>query len=128
MRKYYLRLPLQVDAEAITYVKQAQLPVPKGRRRLRTETELTTMAIVKPIPLTLQVDRNYFQTTTLKNITLTDFTMISSDTMAVWELQKELNMYMLQRLTLGNNESQHVFLNIQDYFNVTYQSNLHRKI
>ena len=74
------------------------------------------MAIVEPTPLTWQVGHNYFQTTTRKNKTLTDFTMSSFDTMAVWELQKDLNMY---RLTLGNNEPQQVFLNIQEYFNVT---------
>lgn len=55
----------------------------------------------------------------LEKQTLDDFKMSSSDISAVWELQWELNTYMLQKLIIGNCEQQQVFLNIQDYFSIT---------
>ena len=45
--------------------------------------------------------------------------MTSSDTIALWELQQELNMYILYRLLVNKNVSHQIFLTIQDYFTVT---------
>lgn len=54
---------------------------------------------VQPTPQTWVV--NYFQTTTLKNVTLNDFAMNNFETTVIWDLQKELNVHVLQRLTVG---------------------------
>lgn len=53
------------------------------------------------------------------NKTLDDLKMSTCDITAVWELQQELNTYMLQKLIIGNSEPQQVFPNIQHYFSVT---------
>ena len=45
--------------------------------------------------------------------------MTRSDTIALWELQQELNMYILYRLVVNKNVPHQIFLSIQDYFTVT---------
>ena len=70
-------------------------PVPKVRRRMHTGNEKTDKLPTEPILLTLKV------TPTHISHLVTDFQMTSSNTIALWELQQELNMYILYRLLVN---------------------------
>ena len=78
-----------------------KVTVPKVRRRMRTGTEKTDKLPTEPILLTLKVTPTHISH--LKEKTLADFQMTSSDTIALWELQQELNMYILYRLVVNKN-------------------------
>ncbi len=51
--------------------------------------------------------------------TLTDFKTGETDTLALQELQEELNAYMLQKIAASDRDPEHPYINIQDYFSLT---------
>ena len=90
--------------------------MPKVRRRLRTGNEKQPTAPLPP---------NKWQTASYNHVyspidrTINDFKISEEEQLALEDLEDEINIYMLHKLAVINNEPQNTFLNIQDHFTVT---------
>ena len=85
--------------------------MPKVRRRLCTGNEKQPTAPLPP--------NNGKHVYSPIDRTINDFKISEEEQLALEDLEDEINIYMLHKLAVINNEPQNTFLNIQDHFTVT---------
>ena len=90
-------------------MKLMRSPLPKVQWRLRTGTE-QSYPMNPPVKIP-QLNVRQFKALSPRGITLPDF-------LKVMDLQQELNIYMLHKLSVNNRQAEPAFLNIQDLFSV----------
>ena len=98
-------------------MKLTRSPPPKTQRRLRTGTERKQQHLEPSLPELVHHPHHHASYNT--SLTLADFVMSATEAEAKFDLQKEVNYYMLHRLSVCNSGLQLSFLNIQDYFSLT---------
>ena len=102
-------------------LKQTRSPAPKIRRRMRTGTECSQPER-EPIR---ETERSFVSTiasntsTPAKTKALSDFTQTKREEVAMTKLHEELNAYMVQKQSVREQRAGRVFLNIQDYLELT---------
>ena len=97
-------------------LKLTRSPAPK-QRRLRTGTEKHTL---DPLPETHFHPHNICRNSLPQaDKSLSDFLLNEQETAALNDLYREVNTYMLHKLTIKNKESHDTPLNLQDYFSIT---------
>ena len=80
-------------------MKLTRSPLPKTRQRLRTGTERKEQHLKPSVPEPVHHNHQASYSTSL---TLVDFVMSATETEAKLDLQKEVNSYMLYRLSVCN--------------------------
>ena len=96
-------------------MKLTRSPLPKAQRRLCTRTECTQK--LKPsvhIPYPVRCSNPL----SLENTTLADYQKSAIEIGAIAELQKDLNVYMLHKISVSNSTEEHPFISVQDQFSV----------
>lgn len=99
-------------------------PGDSGPVSMETANPSTGHAAIQPVlrdPVSLS-DTTLPATSSLSSIkekTLADFFLSSSEHLAQLELNEELNAYMLQVLATEKGDTETPFLNLQDYFGLT---------
>ena len=96
--------------------KLTRSPLAKMPRRLRTGTEGRTLQDIPPAHLP---EPTYRHTCHSKDLTLSDFVCNSKETQSQFDLQSEMNVYIIHRVALCNSSCKHPFLGLQDYYALT---------
>ena len=99
-------------------MKLTRSPAPKSRRRARTGTEYKTEISHQAKPPLIQIQHSE-HLKSLDCLTINDFTMSEIENESLQDLQCELFTYMLQKVAIADSDSEHPFINIQDYLNIT---------
>ena len=101
-----------------TPLKLTQSPAPKSRRRARTGTEYKIEISHQPKPPLVQIQHSE-HVTSLDSASISDFLMSETENESLQDLQHDLFSYMLQKHAVADSGSEHPFISIQDYFNMT---------
>ena len=100
-------------------MKLIRAPLPKAECWLWTETECTQKL---KSPVTVRCSNS----PSLENITLADYQKSAIEISAIADLQKDLNVYMIHKISVHNSTEEQPFISVQEHFSVILTTHTER--